>query len=324
MSESNKESMFIEVPTKYGAAKLLWDRVKMSVVIPSGEKSCTMHYDGVPVEITVSATDLAKLLENEPEVWNQNVHKNWIGEHYDGIAVRTFMLYNSDKNIRYEYGTREYETLMLVTAVQYPRLTTSAKEVKFETQVDLEVTIDGKFAGNVTQLFSTTFRDIAMTGKITDEKLLKVIRDKLIGNGFNFRDPDHNPTVGYYGGDGERTAKNWVVQGRAYFIARSGTKWNESEAPHAFFPVHMLEGTDDEILQTEYATRMKRLHQDFDMRLVKERMALEHKYKVRLQKIKDAAAFKRAQLQAEATYFGLTDAARITANATIRAAKIMR
>ena len=80
-------SSFIDLPTENGNAKLIWDKVKFSAIIPTGMDECVLNYDGISIKVKISADDLARRLESDPRVSIENFQKSkWIGEHHDGYS----------------------------------------------------------------------------------------------------------------------------------------------------------------------------------------------------------------------------------------------
>lgn len=76
--------LFVSLPTEHGNAKLQWDKAKFSAIIPTGPSTCVLHYDGVPVQVSLSAEDLSQRLENDPRVCLNGIRKKWIGQEHEG------------------------------------------------------------------------------------------------------------------------------------------------------------------------------------------------------------------------------------------------
>lgn len=80
----NMTELFVSLPTEHGNAKLQWDKAKFSAIIPTGPSTCVLHYDGVPVQVALSAEELSQRLENDPRVSLIGIRKKWIGQEHDG------------------------------------------------------------------------------------------------------------------------------------------------------------------------------------------------------------------------------------------------
>jgi hypothetical protein len=81
--------IFVSVPTKHGEAKLLWNKAQSAAIIPTGKNGCTLHYDGIPIAVTLSSQDLADKLSVNPLVSIQNLQSKWLGQAHEGYSHLT-------------------------------------------------------------------------------------------------------------------------------------------------------------------------------------------------------------------------------------------
>jgi hypothetical protein len=81
--------IFVSVPTKHGEAKLLWNKAQSAAIIPTGKNECTLHYDGIPIAVTLSSQDLADKLSVNPLVSIQHLQGKWLGQAHEGYSHLT-------------------------------------------------------------------------------------------------------------------------------------------------------------------------------------------------------------------------------------------
>lgn len=76
--------IFVSVPTKHGDAKLLWSKAQSAAIIPTGAKTCTLHYDGIPISVIMSSQSLADKLSHDPLVSISHLQNGWLGQTHEG------------------------------------------------------------------------------------------------------------------------------------------------------------------------------------------------------------------------------------------------
>jgi hypothetical protein len=127
--------IFVSVPTKHGEAKLLWNKAQSAAIIPTGKNGCTLHYDGIPIAVTLSSQDLADRLSVNPLVSIQHLQRKWLGQAHEGYSHLT--MHYSFKGYLGDGGHRDYwlHQFMQVHVFQTPFVEPGSDKLRTKLRV---------------------------------------------------------------------------------------------------------------------------------------------------------------------------------------------